>query len=127
MKIKLSTTQKEELIQQYADRFAAETLVAKDFVPEYAEVDLYCVKEERFGSFSKYVTVGVTADEKFNSEFYVMTDGVLDVEKEKILINGKNSALKRAEFCFYMKYYVEKCRNIWYNSLITIKKRLLRW
>ena len=86
MKIQLSTTKKEELIQQYADCFAAETLVAKDFVPEYAEVDMYCVKEELFGSFSKYVTVGMTADEKFDSEFYVMTDGVLDAEKEKILL-----------------------------------------
>ena len=86
MKIQLNATKKKELIKQYADYFAADTLIAKDFVPEYVEVDMYCVKEEMFGSFSKYVTVGVTSDEKFDSEFYVMTDGVLDAEKEKILL-----------------------------------------
>ena len=86
MKIQLSTAKKEELIQQYADRFGAETLLAKDFVPEYAEVDMYFVKEESLDAFSKYITIGMTADEKVNSEFYVMTDGVLDAEKEKILL-----------------------------------------
>ena len=87
MKIQLMDTKKEILVKEYADRFAAETLLAKDFVPEYAEVDMYCVKEDLFGSFGKYVTVGVTADEKFDSEFYVMTDGVLNAEEEQILLS----------------------------------------
>ncbi|MBE6789420.1 MAG: hypothetical protein E7539_07170 [Ruminococcaceae bacterium] len=87
MKIQLSSTTKEEIIKQYAETFNAQTLIAKDFVPAYVEVDMYRMQEDLFGSFSKYVTVGMTADEAFDSEFYVMTDGLLDAEKEKILLS----------------------------------------
>ncbi len=84
MKFKLSQNKKAEIIKQYNESFS---LIAKDFVPECVEVDMYRLQDEWFGAFSKYMTVGVTADARFDSEFYLMVDGLLDTEKEKIIIS----------------------------------------
>ena len=82
-KIKLAQKFKEEIVKQYPE---AATRIAQDFVGEYVDVDMYRVQDE-FGCFSKYYTVGVTADERFDSEFNIFVDGRLEPEKEQVMIS----------------------------------------
>ena len=82
-KIKLAQKHKEEIVKQYPEAIAC---IAQDFVGEHVEVDMYRVQDE-FGFFSKYYTVGVTADKRFDSEFNLFIDGILEPEKEQAMIS----------------------------------------
>lgn len=82
-KFSLDKNMKSEIAKQYPE---GAILIEQDFVEKYVDVDMYRVQDE-FGFFSKYYTVGVTADERFDSEFNIMVDGILNEEKEQVLIS----------------------------------------
>lgn len=88
MQNKKRLDQKSENIikEQIFERFNFETLVAKDFVSDYINADMYCNLDE-FGIVCRYGTLGLCA-EYFDdyAEIYFMSDGRLETEKEKIML-----------------------------------------
>lgn len=131
-KCKLSDDVKKEIVRQYPESVK---LIAKDFVNEYVEVDMYRLQDDWLGCFSKYYTVGVTADSKMDSEFHVMTDGLLDNEKEKVMISDISDIIiklyrgeilrkfgtivkvsEKAKDLFGFDYYILDCHDLGVSS-----------